>query len=115
MPLTNAMRLAYAKRIALFSSGGTDMKKTKSVRRDLRIARSIWGGLPEPLVHSLVDSLKTHNFSVTLGDLLLLNGRWYVTHSGLLRLAIRKRCHSIRVQPVREFCDAARSRFVFKA
>ncbi len=53
--------------------------------------------------------------SIALGDLLLLDGRWYITHAGLLRLAHRNRCCGIRVQPLREFCDAAASRWVFKA
>jgi len=38
-----------------------------------------------------------------------------VTHAGLLRLAERKHCKGIRVQQVREFCDPAAGRWVFKA
>ena len=34
------------------------------------------------------------------GDLLLLNGGWYVTHTGLIRLARRKHCAGIDVKPV---------------
>ena len=39
----------------------------------------------------------------------------YVTHVGLLRLAHRRGCSSIVVQPVSEFCDTSSSRWVFKA
>jgi hypothetical protein len=53
--------------------------------------------------------------SETDGDLLRLDGGWYVTHSGLLRLAKRKRCSGIHVQPATEFCDPAGSRWAFKA
>ena len=45
----------------------------------------------------------------------LLDGRWYVTHAGLLRLAQRRRCAGIRVEQVRKFCDPEASRWIFKA
>jgi hypothetical protein len=54
-------------------------------------------------------------FSLALGDCLFLDGGWYVTHAGLLRLAHRRGCSSIAVQPVLEFCDTLSSRWVFKA
>jgi len=50
-----------------------------------------------------------------MGDLILLGSNWYVTHTGLLRLARRKRCSGIHAQPVMEFCDAVGSRWAFKA
>jgi hypothetical protein len=50
-----------------------------------------------------------------LGDVLLLDGSWYVTHSGLLRLATRKGCVGIRVQPVAGFCSPEQSRWAFRA
>jgi hypothetical protein len=58
---------------------------------------------------------ENYGFAVALGDLLLLKGRWYVTHAGLLRLAARSRCHGIQVQRVTDFCDPAAGRWVFKA
>ncbi|PYX67625.1 MAG: hypothetical protein DMG72_25065, partial [Acidobacteria bacterium] len=56
-----------------------------------------------------------HLLCVALGDLILLEGCWYVTHAGLLRLARSKRCSGIRVQPVRDFCDPNHGRWVFEA
>jgi hypothetical protein len=47
--------------------------------------------------------------------LLFLNQTWYVTHSGLLNLAKRRRCFGIRVTPAPEFCDIANNRFAFQA
>jgi len=44
---------------------------------------------------------------------LLIEGRWYITHAGLLRIA--RHCSGIQVEPVREFCDPAVSKYVFKA
>jgi hypothetical protein len=56
-----------------------------------------------------------HMVSVSSGDVLLLEGRWYVTHSGLLRIARRARCSGISVRPVLEFSDPRANRWAFKA
>jgi len=53
--------------------------------------------------------------SVKNGDLQVINGHWYVTHTGLLRLARRKRCSGIHVEAVDSLCDSATNRFVLKA
>ena len=53
--------------------------------------------------------------AVAAGDLLLLNGNWYVTHTGLVRLANRRRCTGIEVQAIPEFSDALNRRYAFKA
>jgi hypothetical protein len=49
------------------------------------------------------------------GDLLLLGGKWYVTHSGLVGLAIRHNCAGIDVRLLPGFSDPAASRWVFRA
>jgi hypothetical protein len=54
-------------------------------------------------------------FSFRAGELQIINGNFYVTHTGLLRLARRKRCSGIHVETVDSLCDSAASRFVFKA
>ena len=43
-------------------------------------------------------------------DLLLLNGSWYVTTAGLLRIARREECAGIHVRPVLQFCDPSSDR-----
>jgi hypothetical protein len=53
--------------------------------------------------------------SVAVGDLMLLDNKWYVTHAGLLRVARRSHCSSILVRPLREFSDPSSGRWVFKA
>lgn len=58
---------------------------------------------------------ESYQFSVAAGDLTLLDSRWYVTHTGLIRLANRRRCTGIEVQPIREFSDALNRRYAFKA
>ena len=84
------------------------------IAQNTRLARRSWGitGEQRGVLKSLTEEF---HLSVALGDLKLLDGRWYVTNSGLLRLARRNRCASIMVRPVREFSDAAQSHWVFRA
>ena len=67
------------------------------------------------LMKTLCLLTKSHQFSVACGDLLLLESGWYVTHTGLIRLAARRRCQGIQVQPITEFSDTRNGRYVFKA
>ena len=58
---------------------------------------------------------KEYRFSVESGDLIWINDHWYVSHSGLIRLAGRNRCAGIHVEAVAQFSDPASSRWAFKA
>ena len=86
-----------------------------TIRQEVRLAQLTWSNLNKPLVQSLVGVLQRHHLSVAGGDVILINGTWYVTHSGLLRIAVRKHCHGMRVQAVKEFCDTGASRYAFRA
>ena len=57
----------------------------------------------------------SYQFSVVYGDLLLLESGWYVTHAGLLRLARRRRCVGMHVEPATQFSDPSAARWAFKA
>jgi hypothetical protein len=46
------------------------------------------------------------HFEIGSGDLVLLNNYWYVTHTGLLRMAKRKRCSGMEVEAVVNLCDS---------
>ena len=85
------------------------------LRQNIALARKRVGKLGRHNYQALVNLSKDYGFSIALGDLLLLDGKWYVTHTGLIRFANRARCSGIRVQTIREFCDASVSRWVFKA
>jgi len=86
------------------------------VRRNVKLAKGKWSDeLGKHHLQSLRSLTEIYGFAVALGDLLLLEGKWYVTHAGLLRLAARSRCHGIQVQQVRDFCDPLAGRWVFKA
>ena len=85
-------------------------------RRNLRLARVKYGTTVSYAIKTTLRALtRQFGLSMELGDLLLLDGSWYVTHSGLLRLATRKGCVGIRVQPVSGFCFPAESRWAFRA
>jgi hypothetical protein len=89
---------------------------TKSIRTDLLLANRLWRGPLSRVQAKILKSLCCdYNFSVAGGDLLLLEGRWYVTHSGLMRLSRRNKCSGIYVQLVPKFCNVSSSRWVFKA
>jgi hypothetical protein len=98
------------------------MRKTKTnetrslTRLNGRYAKEVWGAIvSQRQLRQLRDLTERYGFSVAGAEIQLLNGNWYVTHAGLLRLAERKHCKGIRVQQVREFCDPAAGRWVFKA
>jgi hypothetical protein len=84
-------------------------------RSNLKIAKIAWGALPRPTGAALKDLTGTYNLSVALGDVQLINQRWYVTHAGLLRLSCRKHCHGIHLVRLKELCDSAARRWAFKA
>ena len=81
----------------------------------MNLARATWGPLPKAARQGLEELTSRYSLSVALGDVQFIDGRWYVTHAGLLRLASRDRCSGIRVLRVRELCDPAASRWFFKA
>ena len=56
-----------------------------------------------------------YGFSVAAGDLQFLDGRWYVTHAGLLRVSECRRCSGIRSVIERGLSDPATGHWVFKA
>ena len=91
-------------------------KNVLLVRRNLRLARSKWGKhLGVALERALAAWSQEFRVSIESGDLLLIEGRWYVTHSGLLRLARRKKCCGIHVDMASEFCDPRSSRWACRA
>ena len=91
-------------------------QKNNPLRENLRVARQLLGGtLPTRAAKSLANLSNDFNFSLNNGELQFINSCWYVTHTGLLGLARRKRCSGIHVEAVDSLCDSAANRFVLKA
>ena len=91
------------------------MAMARRFRRDIKLARSVWGELSPLSLLALVETLRKHHLSIASGDLLLIDGRWHITHAGLLKIAVRNQCRGIRVQPVAEFCETSALRYAFRA
>ncbi len=86
-----------------------------AAKQNVRCAQTLWGRLTTQQVCTLRALSVDFGVSVRHGDLSLLDGKWYVTHAGLLRLARRRRCRGIRTNIIKEFCDPAADRWVFRA
>jgi hypothetical protein len=93
-----------------------ETKGTTNLEANTQTAQQLWSGRLSPLhLEQLKVLTDRYEFSIANGDLLLVDNRWYVTHTGLLRLATRKRCCGIHVRPVMEFCDVENCRWAFEA
>ena len=89
---------------------------TKLLQENLRAAKRTLGPDLGPHMTTHLKVLgRDYGFSIEAGELQIINGNWYVTHTGLLRLARRKRCRGIHVEAVDSLCDSAANRFVLKA
>jgi hypothetical protein len=90
-------------------------RSTISFRSNAKIARELWGELSRMALRELRDLTTEHYLSVPAGDLRLLDGRWYVTHAGLLRISERKRCFGIHAALQKDLSNPSLSRWVFRA
>jgi len=82
---------------------------------EIEAAKKLWGDLPQAAMDSLTGLVKRFGISVSLGDVQFMDGRWYITHSGLLQIAQRRRCSGLRTSLLTRFCDSAAGRWVFRA
>lgn len=90
--------------------------KSQLFRSNLASARALWPShCSKSMVKVLRELTTTFGFSISSGELRIIDHHWYVTHSGLLRLANRRLCSSIQVVPVPQFSDPVNNRWVFKS
>src|SRR5205814_3048848 len=94
----------------------SSQKKVDLLSTNRKLVKKLWGASADSfLMQKLRELTKEFSFSISRGELTLLNANWYVTHAGLLGLAARRHCSGIHVEPVLNFSDSAASRFAFKA
>jgi len=86
-----------------------------SFRSNAKLASQLWGEPSRMGLRGLRELTAKYSLSVAAGDLQFLDGRWYVTHSGLLQLASRRGCHGINTILQDKFSDLTAGRWVFKA
>jgi len=85
-------------------------------RNNAKCARSRWKcDLDQFALRSLKALTKQYQFSIAEGDLIWLDRGWYVTHTGLIRLASRNRCAGIHTKPAPDFCHPQSQRWSFEA
>jgi hypothetical protein len=92
-----------------------EMTDKPNLSRDIRIAKSLYRDLPKSAFVGLRELMQRTGLSILAGEVLSINGAWYVSHSGLVRLAERQHCFGIHTHQVQESCDPANSRWVFRA
>ena len=94
------------------------MKKptvTELLRQNRRVAKLRYPTLQPGDLEALGDLTRMLRLSILRGEVLSLEGKWYVTHGGLLRIAIRRRCQGIRTILQERQSDPSAGRWVFKA
>jgi hypothetical protein len=93
-----------------------DTMVNKLFRSNAKFARSRWNCELNQFAFNLLKGLTNqYQFSVVDGDLIWLERRWYVTHTGLIRLASRNRCAGIHTKLVPSFCNSQTQHWSFEA
>jgi hypothetical protein len=87
----------------------------KLVRQNLRLVKRLYPDLRQQDFQALRSLTQTLHLSFLKGEFLHIEGRWYVTHAGLLQIALRRRCLGIRTALQEKVSDSNACRWVFKA
>jgi hypothetical protein len=93
------------------------MKMNKALSREnARLAKKNWPSqISDAHIYALKSLTDRYKFSISSGDLILLANHWYVTHTGLIRLARRGRCAGIHAEEAERLSEPTRCRWAFKA
>jgi hypothetical protein len=86
----------------------------KLISRNVRAA-NLLPGITKSACATLRDLTATTKLSIARGEILALDGKWYITHPGLLAIARRNRCSGIDVQAIVRLSDPVARRWVVKA
>jgi hypothetical protein len=85
------------------------------IRYNTSLVKKLYPNINRTWIQALKELTKQFSFSFASGDVIQLENGWFVTHTGLVRLARRKRCRGIHVEAVDSLCNSATSRYVLKA
>ena len=96
-------------------STNRDSRNARLIRHNTSLVKKLYPNINGAGIQALKELTEQFSFSVTCGDVIQLENGWFVTHTGLVRLARRKRCRGIHVEAVDSLSDPAASRFVLKA
>jgi hypothetical protein len=92
-----------------------DKNNLQLIRHNTSLVKKLYPNINRARLQALKELTKQFSFSFASGDVIQLENGWFVTHTGLVRLARRKRCRGIHVEAVDSLCDSAANRFVLKA
>jgi hypothetical protein len=113
LTMLSAMHILSAKHKSLGRSALN--RQCDAVRAELKFARHRWNGLKGAHLATLRILLNRYKLSIALGEITDIDNNWYVTHSGLLQLAVRHRCYGIETYLEERVSNPAANRWVFKA
>ena len=97
------------------TSKNLDNTNLQLIRHNTSLVKKLHPNINRARIQALRELTKQFSFSFASGDVIQLENGWFVTHTGLVRLARRKRCRGIHVEAVDSLCDSATNRFVLKA
>jgi hypothetical protein len=85
------------------------------VRQNLRVVKQLHPWLQRTDLSALRELTRDLCLSVSRGEVRFIDSMWYVTHAGLLRIALRQGCCGIRTVLQERQSDPNAGRWVFKA
>ena len=91
------------------------LRKNPLLRQNLRLVKKLYPGLSRSNLCSLRDLTKSFHLSLSRGEILCIDDKWYITHAGLIQIAFRRHCRGIRTALQEGQCDSHSGRWVFKA
>ena len=89
--------------------------KLRLQRQNASMAKRLYPEVTKSQLTNLRDLTATFSLSIQRGDLLQIDGKWYVSHSGLIRIAHKRRCFGIETSLALEMTDVSARRWVFRA
>jgi hypothetical protein len=89
--------------------------KSQLIRQNLRAVKKLYPAVTRLQLVVLREISREFHLSLSSGDVTMLQGRWYVTHSGLLRIAKRRRCLGITTELEQGVSDPIQGRWIFRA
>jgi hypothetical protein len=89
--------------------------RTDLVATNVRTAKARWPHISKEQLLGLKKLTSSLALTIRNKELLLVGDNWYVSHSGLLKIAHRRHCSGIHTAPTLKACDSANSRWVFRA
>lgn len=89
--------------------------KIRLVQQNISAAKKIYVDITKSQLSTLRELTRSLRLSIRAGELLQIEGKWFVSHSGLLKIAHRRRCYGIETNVEQQMTDSSKGRWVFRA